>query len=90
VSVRDALLLGTEYLKFVKSMRCFAAEDREKGQLWWMEWRLAAEQLAPFDGTKEELEVVMTYVQGKRMLLRKGARLTVCSDQRAACVNDLP
>jgi hypothetical protein len=70
-------------------MRCFAAEDREKGQLWWKEWQLAGEQLAFFDATKEELEVIINYVQGKRMFLRKGARLTVHSDQRAVGVSDL-
>jgi hypothetical protein len=52
VSVRDALLAGTTYSKIVKCMRCFAAEDREKGQLWWKEWQLAGEQLALFDATK--------------------------------------
>jgi hypothetical protein len=45
--------------------------------------------LALFDVTKEELEVIMNYVQGKRMFLRKGARLTVYSDQRAVGVSDL-
>jgi hypothetical protein len=89
VSAR-CIVIGDNIFKVCEEYVLFAAEDRDKGELWWKEWQLAAEQLAPFDGRKEELEVIMNYVQGKRMFLRKGARLTVCSDERAAWVSDLP
>jgi hypothetical protein len=86
VLVRGALLARTTLSKCVESTCCFKAEDWEKGQRCWEEWRRAGDQLKSFHGPKEELEVIMNYVQGKLMFLRKGAQLTVYSDQRASCV----
>jgi hypothetical protein len=61
--VDGELVVGTTFAEFVENTRCFG-EERGEILLAWLGKQPVEEDLVPFDGTVEELDVVRGHVQG--------------------------
>jgi hypothetical protein len=80
--------VGTTFSQFVYNTRCFR-EDRADALRSWVMLQALGEQLVPFEGTKEELDVVVDYAHGNYLVRRDGVLLTAGSVEGAACVGDV-
>jgi hypothetical protein len=76
LSVRDALVAGTTFVELVHNTRGFAAADRADALRLWVQQQPAGGQLVPFEGTVEELEVILDYMKGEDLSTVVRARLT--------------
>jgi hypothetical protein len=77
--VRDVLPEGTTFAVFVRNTRGFRAEGRVDALHMWLQQQPVGKLLATFEGTEEELEVLLKHVKGKRKFTSSDARLTVYS-----------
>jgi hypothetical protein len=70
--VQDALVAGTTFSEFVYNTRCFG-ENRADVLRAWVCAQVIGQWLVPFSGSREELEVLISNADGKRMVPCKGA-----------------
>jgi hypothetical protein len=67
-AVRGAPVVATMFEEFVCNTSGYEVVDRAEALRLWLQRQQVGQQLARFEGTKEELEVITDYAQGKRRL----------------------